>query len=864
MSLSLVTIFIVTLLSVTSIGLRLVDLIGFSQLNRPLRFSVAYGLGVLLTAQIILLLAQLSLSLRAMSWAILVIGAVIGLSRTMTHHSVTSLFHRVRVNYGVLAKSPLKPYPDVTLTLTLLALLGAHVVWALHTSLLQPDFPWDAFTTWLYRAKLWVLYDNIQPLTPVADWLSSGAATGHAIYAHKYPETLSVYVAFVSALTGDWSPAIISLTWCSIYIAICASVFGLLITAGTEKKRALIGAYLIGALPLLNTHAALYGYGDLWLCFFSGGGLALLLVWSMRGNPQLLILAAVMLLAGTQFKSEGWLWLIMGTTFAIFIGFANRYGYRSLILALSLLIGGFWLSDISHLNLGALGQWGIEDRVLHAGALGSYPLRPLNPAGSYFNIIFQQLNFLFLGLAYLAALLALVATQRAGAIPFLILGGMIAISQYGIFGLSVYSRYAETGTAITRLLLHFLPVAVVTSVIAWQALIEKLTTHQRAENLRAGSAKHGWSVPRLLFGTATFLLAALAAPFALLALQTPSASAPTGTWSQANDLTPIVGEVRPSDDSVRFISSPMSVGVLAGPMWDPKMPQPQFLLADTRFERAGAVSFYWVQADGNAIHSSPIELSGRSIIDLNRFKTWSDQPVKEYGYLVKNTEFGGTEIKALGLESHLALATLPWLLNHWNAAEALSQRLINNSVGHFETPLNLASFLNVSFLLITVAGALLGVIWRGPEATRTAGCALLLIWGLGDVMAIKNSGLNQKVSSANDQSLLSLDDPSGQSLSGLTGKIDALLENTTPIVIVSLDEGTDFASQKLPFLLLPKPAISLTSEHDRSELAAWSGALVILGNDEVALDNYTERLTGQTGLERQLRWQAEGARIISP
>lgn len=864
MSLSLVTIFIATLLSATSIGLRLLDLIGFSQLNRPLRFSVAYGLGVLLTGQIILLLAQLSLPLRVMSWAILVIGAVIGVSRTVTHHSVTSLFHRVRVNCGVLSKNLTKPNPEVTLTLTLLALLGAHIAWTLHTSLLRPDFAWDAFTTWLYRAKLWVLYDSIQPLTPVADWLSTGSATGHAIYAHKYPETLSVYVAFVSALTGDWSPAIVSLTWCSIYIATCASVFGLLTIAGTKKKLALIGAYLIGTLPLLNTHAALYGYGDLWLCFFSGGGLALLLIWSMRGNPQLLILAALMLLGGTQFKSEGWLWLIMGATFAMFIGFANRYGYRALILALSLLVSGFWLSNTSHLNLGALGQWGIEDRMLHAGALGSYPLRPFNPATSYFNIIFQQLNFLFLGLAYLAALLALVITLRTGSFPFLIMGGMIAISQYGIFGLSVYSRYAETGTAVTRLLIHFLPVAVVTSVIAWHALTEKLTTQQRAESPSTKVARLGWPDARLTFGIAACLLAALAAPFALFALCTSSDGAPTGTWSKANDLTPIVGEVLPSDDSARFISSPMEVGVLAGPMWEPDMPQPQFLLADTRFERAGAVSFYWVQADSNAIHSTPIELSGRSIIDLNRFTAWSEHPVKEYGYLVKSTEFGGTQINALGLESHLALATLPWLLNHWNAAEALSQRLINNLVGHFETPLNLASFLNVSFLLIIVAGALLGMIWRGSQATRTGGLALLLIWGLGDVMAMKNSGLNQKVSLASDQSLLSLDDPSGQSLSALAGKIDALLQDATPIVIVSLDKRTDFASQKLPFLLLPKPAVSLTSEHGRSELATWSGAFVILGNDEVALDDLTERLTRQTGLARQLLWRAEGARIITP
>ncbi len=44
------------------------------------------------------------------------------------------------------------------------------------------------------------------------------------------------------------------------------------------------------------------------------------------------------------------------------------------------------------------------------------------------------------------------------------MGALYRGSQWIIFGLSSYSLYAETGTAINRLLLHFLPVFVLTIV----------------------------------------------------------------------------------------------------------------------------------------------------------------------------------------------------------------------------------------------------------------------------------------------------------------------------------------------------------------------------------------------------------------
>ena len=43
------------------------------------------------------------------------------------------------------------------------------------------DFlPWDAFTTWIYRAKLWVLTNQLMNLETIPEWLAAGAS-GYAM-----------------------------------------------------------------------------------------------------------------------------------------------------------------------------------------------------------------------------------------------------------------------------------------------------------------------------------------------------------------------------------------------------------------------------------------------------------------------------------------------------------------------------------------------------------------------------------------------------------------------------------------------------------------------------------------------------------
>ena len=843
-------------------GLLPTHLMGGSKLPWPFRLALSYGIGIVLVSQLLMWTSAPSVSLSQLSWNIVVGLLLLGtpfIVMAINHHRRDSISRAPLINS--VRKRIWFGQPDFGLKALLLALLMLHCWLILSNNLSRTIFPWDAFTTWMYRAKLWVLQDNLSTFMSVPNWLSAGGASGFAIYADKYPPALSVYAAFISALTGGWQPAIVGLVWCSLFIALCLLISGLLKALGCSNRLALCGTYLTGSLPLLNIHAALAGYGDLWMAFFSGGGLALLLVWHVNNDHRYLPLAAALLLAGAQIKSEGWLWLLMGVAFFAITWSSRLRGYSTVALVLITLTLLLWLTKNTTFSFGFLGTWGADESQFYAGSLGVYPLRPYDPAGNYFDIIFRQFNFLLLGSAYCAALISLTWFWREKAAPFWIMGGMIAFSQYVIFGLSVYSQYAETGTAITRLLVHFIPVVIVTTVLGWQALTEAMVHRFEAGN---GRGIHlDWRNQRVAGIAILVAVAGAAIPLGITALSMLP-NQPVVTISEREDFKLIVGELAGAASGLQFSDSPVPVGVVAGPQWDATKTKPRFLLSDTAFENVGDLSFYWIQEGSDAVQSTTVSSSGQAITDLGRFSAWSEHAVKEYGYIVQKAQFDTTRIYKLSLESALSVDSFPALFNQWTRAESLSHRIINNTVGHSAAPIALAGLLNTAFLSVTVLGCLLLIIWPHRRLLQAIGLGLILIWICADSISLKNSALHDLSTPTGTAMNIGAEDPAGWSLNRLSHAINTAVETNRPLLIVSLDAAADFASQKLPFLMLPRPAVSLVVSHDKGPVSSWEGALVVVGSDESALDQYGASLAESGAVNRRLSWQTEGVRVFMP
>ena len=173
-------------------------------------------------------------------------------------------------------------------------------------------FPWDAFTTWMYRAKVWALSNGVEPFSSTQHWLESGSAH-YVLEAAHYPISVSAIAAFASVLAGGWSDQGASLPWFFTALASCLVLLGLSkYQAPQGGLSPLIACGMLATTPLLHLHGSLAGYADIWVMGTSGMGLTGLCIWSQRQDRELLAASFLLLGLGCLWKLEGWMWLALG------------------------------------------------------------------------------------------------------------------------------------------------------------------------------------------------------------------------------------------------------------------------------------------------------------------------------------------------------------------------------------------------------------------------------------------------------------------------------------------------------------------------------------------------------------------------
>ena len=94
---------------------------------------------------------------------------------------------------------------------------------------------------------------------------------------------------------------------------------------------------------------------------------------------------------------------------------------------------------------------------VYAGAFGAFEARPYNPAPAFLEMSILQGSFLLLVPLYGIALVTLLIRACRDHLGYLLMALCLMAVHGVIFGLSGYSLYAETGTALNRLLLQNVP-----------------------------------------------------------------------------------------------------------------------------------------------------------------------------------------------------------------------------------------------------------------------------------------------------------------------------------------------------------------------------------------------------------------------
>lgn len=335
----------------------------------------------------------------------------------------------------------------------LLAWLALRAALLLIEVLRRPLFPWDAWTQWATKARVWFAEGTLVPFVSSSQWLSLPNASVWFDAAPHYPATVPLTQVWSAILLGRFDDALVSLPWWLTAVAFGLALYGFLRGVGLAALVALVGTWLVVSLPILDTHVALAGYADLAMsAYFTLTGLALLRFVNSRSRFDLALLL-VMALACVTIKNPGKLWLAMLVP-ALVAGFVPKYG-------LSIAGAMFALAALVALVLTRVGITFLGYRLQLEFDM---PWSGLTEA--YFT--FANWHLLFYGVVAVA----LLAGRRALARPLvpltLIVAAGFAFLMFG-FAFTNARQWVEDQSTVNRATLHLAPLIVVWMILAFRA-----------------------------------------------------------------------------------------------------------------------------------------------------------------------------------------------------------------------------------------------------------------------------------------------------------------------------------------------------------------------------------------------------------
>jgi hypothetical protein len=327
-------------------------------------------------------------------------------------------------------------------------LLAADVAW-------QPLYPWDAWVQWATKARVWYELGRIAPFVHAEQWLASPGGV-YFDAAPNYPATVPLLQVWSCIALGRWDDSAMNWPWLLLLIALTCAVYGALRGEGLAPLTALVGAYLVASLPLLDTHAALAGYADLPMATIYTTAALAFYRWAMRGDRRDAAIALGLALCCPLIKIPGLIWgltLLPGVVVALW----PRRGLKFVGIAYAL--GLFALVALARTNVTILGY------RLHTD---------FNPAWRTFwdaYLLSSSWNLLWYG----AVVLAIVGARRLAA-PRLaplsvVVGTGIAFVLFVTWFTNASAWLAEL-TTLNRATLHLAPLIVVLGMLLWRELTD--------------------------------------------------------------------------------------------------------------------------------------------------------------------------------------------------------------------------------------------------------------------------------------------------------------------------------------------------------------------------------------------------------
>lgn len=323
---------------------------------------------------------------------------------------------------------------------------------------LRPLYPWDAWATWAVKARVWAELGSLAPFGDAAAWMENRA---YPLAAWHYPGTVPLIQVWLALGAGSWDETLVNLAWPAGLAALGLAFYGQARAWGLAPLPALAGTWLLLSLPLLNVHAVLAGYADLWLAACHGLAAMALLLWLRDGDRRQGGLALLCLLALPLLKLEGTVWLLTFVPPLLVAGLGPRRAALAGVAAVAVFLAWY-----------GLGGFVLEPAW--PGRIEVTPERLVLPYLGVFNLGYREVGWAFIHnlyllenwhlLWYLAPLLLAVTVRRWLADRVLLAGAVLlfsgALMLFVLFFYTDASQWAAQFTSLNRVLLHTVPALV--------------------------------------------------------------------------------------------------------------------------------------------------------------------------------------------------------------------------------------------------------------------------------------------------------------------------------------------------------------------------------------------------------------------
>lgn len=738
-------------------------------------------------------------------WPIAIVLAVIAATGPLLHRrtllkSRPSNYHSIeQSNERAITRQPPLPLPTIARAALVIFLAWAalHLVLAALEILHRPVYSWDAWLSWIYRAKAWFYAGTLVPMDPPIAWLMDEAAAAYNVAGHHYPTFSPTITLWVATALGHWSETLIHLPVLLCGISLGLGLYGQCRKSGMDILLSTLAAYFLLSIPLIGAHLALPGQADIWMAGFTGLGFVAIIRGLTQENTFQLILGLLFAVFAIAIKTEGVVWLAVALLVTFFTTRPKLSLFAISFLACLALAG--WLLGITFVELPVIGGLGISDGSVHIPLMASQKLEDFNLLDDYLDNFFYNgtwhLLWSFLVFSAAALLFTPTGPMRRAITSFYL---MCALAHIVIFDNTIQGHWAEDYTAINRLPMHFTPALVFCFMLIGHTLMLARVTELRLPALR-----------KMLFAFPLGIAIAVLGLIGYLGVKYPSDHGEPILYN-AKDLQIVVGSgvlqndvgvINRFDNNIAIASSgPISLDA----------DSIQFLEAEIGGANQKDPAFFWrtLGEPGN-VHRIKLSGGGHHLENLTDRENWQGR-ITEIGLLFYDDGGKDVHIRSVTLKPQSVAINLKKTWSDWTQLEPWSLKSVNWIASGSKTPIVSLPLFVVGILLAVIAALLI----LNGAASSTVGAVFLsmvVAWALVDLRWTVN-GIKQSNQTLNNyRSNTDLDHLYGVgdlAIASLVAQTKYVIQDTNASVLVlATKREMRFQVQRAKYHLLPNPAV---------------------------------------------------------